>query len=107
MARFVLVVLSNAVEGHEAEYNRWYDAVHLPEVLTVPGYQAAQRFEIMDEGPHKYLALYEIEAESAAQARASLAARVPGMDMSPAIDRAGVKVLMARAISERVAQYKG
>jgi hypothetical protein len=29
----VLMVLTNSAEGQDAEFNAWYDEIHLPEVL--------------------------------------------------------------------------
>ncbi|MGD1257001.1 hypothetical protein ACKUT9_22505 [Mycobacterium seoulense] len=31
------VVLSNPIEGKDDAFNKWYDEVHVPEVLDVPG----------------------------------------------------------------------
>ncbi len=87
MSRHVLMVLTNATEGDDAEFNRWYDEVHLKEVLETPGFVAAERFELsgtqMTEGeqPHRYLAIYEIEGDPAAAAK-TLMELAPGMNMS-------------------------
>lgn len=45
-AEYELIVLSNAMPGREAEYNRWYDEMHLPDVLRNPGFRSAQRFKL-------------------------------------------------------------
>lgn len=65
---YVFVVLTNPVEGMEDEYNRWYTDEHLPDLLDIPGFKTAQRFELTEvqrlkdfEHPYKYFALYEIE----------------------------------------------
>ena len=68
MANHVFVVLTNPVEDGDAEFNDWYTNVHLRDVLSVPGFIAAQRFKLADEqmmeaGPYRYLALYEIETD--------------------------------------------
>ena len=56
-----LVVMSNPVDGKEEEYNRWYDDVHVPELLTVPGIEAAQRFKLKTGAETwNYLCIYEI-----------------------------------------------
>jgi hypothetical protein len=69
MTRHVLVVLSNAADGCDEAFNDWYDRQHLANVLSVEGFVAAQRFRLSDEQlrpnellPHRYLAVYEIEA---------------------------------------------
>ncbi|MDN5893707.1 MAG: hypothetical protein L0H93_06735 [Nocardioides sp.] len=63
------------------EFNRWYDEVHVPEVIAkVPGVVAARRFVLAadqllpeealpDRG---YLAIYEIEGEPIEKVAASL-----------------------------------
>jgi hypothetical protein len=38
------LVFSNAAEGQDEEFNRWYDAKHLPDVLAVPGIVDGQRY---------------------------------------------------------------
>ena len=44
MAKYTFVVLTNPTSGKEAEYNKWYNDQHIPDVLNVPGFVAAQRF---------------------------------------------------------------
>ena len=70
MARHILLVMSNAAVGLDEEFNDWYTNVHLPDVLAVDGFVAAQRFRLADAQlrpdqpqPHLYMAVYEIEAE--------------------------------------------
>lgn len=65
--RYRFVVLTNAVEGRDAEFNEWYTNTHLSDVLAVPGIVSAQRYVLADfqrganPQPYKYLAIYEIE----------------------------------------------
>ncbi len=72
MARHLLVVFTNAVEGQDDKFNAWYDDTHIPDLLAIPGVVAARRLElapIAAEGlpapTHRYLALYEIEGDPA------------------------------------------
>jgi hypothetical protein len=44
--KYTLVVLTNAVEGKEAEFNEWYSKTHLKDVIAIPGFKSAQRFKI-------------------------------------------------------------
>jgi hypothetical protein len=69
------VVLSNPLEGEDDTFNKWYDEVHVPEVLDVPGVIAAQRYDLAeldipeDEDlpaqlpppTHRYLVIYELD----------------------------------------------
>jgi hypothetical protein len=61
LERHVYVVRSEfADDALEAEWNRWYDEVHVPELLSVPGFHSATRFQ--ERGaPRRYLALYEVD----------------------------------------------
>ena len=63
-----LVVYSNATPGQDEEFNRWYDEVHIPEILALGPFTAAQRFRIEDspgfEEKHRYLAIYEFEGDA-------------------------------------------
>ncbi|CAB4365717.1 MAG: hypothetical protein F2681_17250 [Actinobacteria bacterium] len=86
------LVFSNAVAGKEAEYNDWYDNVHMPDVLKVPGVCGAKRYEVaqLDPNtapPHKYLAVYELDGEPA-DVMAGLLSRAgtPEMTMSDTLD---------------------
>ena len=45
---------------HESAWNDWYDNVHLPELLSVPGFVSAVRFRQLGADGH-YLAMYEID----------------------------------------------
>lgn len=63
----LVLVLSEPTEGREAEFNRYYEDVHLDEVLETTGWKLAQRFKLVDqtgsESPQPYLAVYETEAD--------------------------------------------
>jgi hypothetical protein len=39
----MFVIPANFVAGMEAEYHKWYDEVHIPEVCRVPGFVAMRR----------------------------------------------------------------
>ncbi|MDA3630739.1 hypothetical protein OU415_35305 [Saccharopolyspora sp. WRP15-2] len=79
MGRYKFVVFTKPIEGREAEYNEWYDDQHVPDVLNVPGFVAAQRFRLASDqrmpGPleWEYLAIYEIETDDLKESLAILA----------------------------------
>ena len=67
MANHILMVLTNAIEGQDDEFNDWYNNRHLFDVVNLEGFVAAQRHRMdspFAEGPqpliHQYLAIYEI-----------------------------------------------
>jgi hypothetical protein len=56
-----LNIVTVDVEGVGAEpFNRWYDEVHVPEILACPGWIANARYECVDGEP-RYLAIYDLE----------------------------------------------
>jgi len=61
-------VLAEPTPGNEAEFNDYYENLHLDEVLATTGWDTAQRFVLTDEAgekcPHKHLAFYQVEADS-------------------------------------------
>lgn len=110
MAKYTLVVLSNPTAGKEAEFNEWYDKVHVPDVLRVPGFVAAQRFKLngpqLNDAPrpHRYLALYEIDTDDIQASVDELRRRAGTIEMaiSDAIDIKGVFATMFSPVAERV-----
>lgn len=65
--REILIALVNAVKGKEAEFNEWYSTIHIPEVVALPGFVSAQRYEIAGAAPtpYRYATVYEIEGSAA------------------------------------------
>ncbi len=85
----LLTVLTRAVPGQDGAYHDWYTGTHLPEVLTLAGYVAAQRFSATAESsvPRPFLALYELDARDAQPVLDTLdAATRAWMRRSSAID---------------------
>ena len=71
--KFIQVVFSNPIEGKDAEFNEWYDNVHIPELMQVPGMLSAKRYALHEAGiydveggvrpEHRYLTIYEMEGD--------------------------------------------
>ncbi len=68
----VFLALSNAVSDEvDAEFNAWYDGVHAPEVLRIPGVRSCRRFRLASDQvvpadpatTRRYLALYEVDTD--------------------------------------------
>lgn len=120
MTKHLMVVLTDAVEGREDEYNDWYTNRHVPDVLGVDGFVSGQRFRLDaprpglgELPPHRYLSLFEIEDGRLDEAQQALAAsleerseaaaagREPLMSVSTAL--AGPRaVYWATAITDQV-----
>jgi hypothetical protein len=74
MARGIYLVFSKPVSPErDAEYNEWYDNVHVPDCLKVPGWMSATRYVRSDAGGpqdsdplegRRYLTVYDFEAAS-------------------------------------------
>ena len=67
MTRYLLFAFSDCKDpAREEEFNTWYDTMHLPDMLEVPGMISATRWVGADKGEdqiRKYLALYELETD--------------------------------------------
>ena len=70
MGRRIFVVESNPSSPEKAaEFESWYENQHLPEVLAVPGMVSATRYRLADgpvlggEARHRYMVIYEVDAD--------------------------------------------
>ena len=66
MEKWIYTVQTDCTDpSKEKEFNDWYDNIHLPDLLKMPGFIGAKRYEIGEpvEGEGKYLALYQIETD--------------------------------------------
>jgi len=66
MEKWLVIVETNCKDAaREAEFNRWYDTVHIPDVLSSPDHKSAARYILKDPAPGKgkYIAIYEIETD--------------------------------------------
>ncbi|WP_439135194.1 hypothetical protein [Pseudomaricurvus sp.] len=94
MAQYKMVVLSNPVAGREKECDDWYRNQHLHDVVRLPGFISAQRFQLANpvaqERPYQFMAVYEIDTEDLERTLSGLvnAAEVGELEVSSALDRA-------------------
>lgn len=91
--RFLFMVMTNCTPGDDDAFNAWYNDVHVPDILDVPGFTAAQRFRFVDhpalgDYPFRYLAIYEVAADQVEAAFAEMNARAgtDKMVLSPTLD---------------------
>jgi hypothetical protein len=66
MEKWLVIVETNCKDAtRDAEFNHWYDTVHIPDVLSAPGHKSAARYILKDPvpGKGKYIAIYEIETD--------------------------------------------
>ena len=96
--KHIIVVLTEPTQGREAEYNDYYENLHLDEVLATTDCSSAQRFKLSAEQglacPLPYLAYYEVEADHAGTVLEKLNATRAQRVQSDALNRqtAGVWV---------------
>ncbi|MGW3312960.1 hypothetical protein ACWDG9_41000 [Streptomyces sp. NPDC001073] len=91
--RELLLALTNAVEGKEEEFEKWYWGTHIPEILELPGFVAARPYRAAgppEGAPHRYVTVYEVEG-SAEEARTLLF--TAGLGFSETIDLTSVVML--------------
>lgn len=93
MSKHVLLALSNPLPGRDEEFTRWIDQHHIPEILCVPGFASARRFELSNDqykdGPHpfRYATIYEVETDDLQAAFAALKVATQSGTKTDARDR--------------------
>ncbi len=73
--RGILLVLSNCKDpAREAEFNRWYEDIHVADILDTGAFHTAYRYESLDPQATKgkYLAIYETDNPDPVKARESM-----------------------------------
>jgi hypothetical protein len=66
MPKYKMIALTRPIEGKEAEYNEWYQNVHLREVVSFPGFTGARRYKHVQQmggEAYPYAAIYDIETD--------------------------------------------
>jgi hypothetical protein len=81
LANCLLIVTAEVDAAVEAEWNRWYDEVHVPDVLACPGVRAGRRYVSAapvvesDHGPARriatkvYAAVYELDSPAVVETK--------------------------------------
>ena len=61
----LFVVKAVPPKGKEAEFDRWYNEEHVPDVLKFPGLASARRYRALEgEDKHTVMAVYEMKDEA-------------------------------------------
>lgn len=104
MNRYKVLVLTEPRPGKEAEFNDYYENLHLGEVLATTGWTTAQRFRLAGEAgegcPLPYLAVYDAEAETAADILARLSETRPKRQQSDALNKRTGRVWVFEEIGQ-------
>ena len=78
MPRYVLIAMNGPTPDGDAEVlERWYEEVHMPDLLSVEGITSARRFKTLrgkvpDKEVWPYVAIYEIETDDLATVSAEM-----------------------------------
>ena len=105
MGKYLLMATSGVREGRQAEFDTWYDTVHLNDVRAVPGVVSGKRYVVHPASPNPppvpNLAIYEIEADDPVSVLAELGKRLQSGEMaiSPALDPAGSGMTIFEEVS--------
>jgi len=81
MAKHLFMIVTEPPSPEEeAAFEAWYVGQHMPDVLAVPGFTAAQRFRMMPDpalpgAPAKFLTIYEMETDDRAAVMAEVRRR--------------------------------
>ena len=68
MATAVFMVRASIPPEREAEFNRWYNEEHCPQLLQYRGAVSARRYRaVLGEDRYQYLAVYEFQDEATLQ----------------------------------------
>jgi hypothetical protein len=88
MATYKVHVFINPLEGRDAEFNEWYDAEHVPDVLALPGFVRAERFAVHPLGDEsmRYLTVYEVDADNPDEVLERIRAGRPTFRHSDSVD---------------------
>jgi hypothetical protein len=111
--RGLFLVFSNAASPEQVpEFHRWYDEVHVHEVLRVAGVRAATRYELDEDQMQpqdalalgrRFLCAYEIEAEDLVQVRDAVMATSRARSHSEAFELTPLPILaIFRQLGPRV-----
>jgi len=89
MAKYMQLVMVNARDGRDDEFNDWLDNHHIPEIVEAGGFVKCHRYELAPEeaanprAPKRYMHLYELETDDLAATRAKIDAKRSGMTPLP------------------------
>lgn len=103
-----IFIFTAPVAGRETDYNTWYDEIHLPALLELPGFVAGQRFEHVPTSapgtapPAGYLAVYDVDDDPAVLAGGLLEKLGTGeIAISDSVDMTSVALWAFSSAGER------
>ena len=105
MPKFYVHIHARPHEGTDEEFHQWYENTHVHEVLEIAGFKAAQRFVwkagLRQEPANSHLAIYEAEADSAAEVIDRLDSTRLRRNISPTFDGSAAILAVYQAAGSR------
>ncbi|MBA3745168.1 DUF4286 family protein [Sporichthya sp.] len=113
-AQALLVVFSNAVEGADEEFNRWYNTTHSPDIVKLGVAVSFTRYKASGvplmagiPEPARYAVIYEITATTVEGVQQAAAILKEGLeagqtDISPSMDLTSVQAAWLLPITDHV-----
>ena len=100
------LVRANPRKDREEEFNRWYDEIHLDQVLRVSGFKSARRFKLAPEQVQPkqestYFAIYEIESNNIKKTLENLR-EANWLEISDAIDPESINVSVMTSLGKKI-----
>lgn len=114
MSHSLFVVQTNATPGDDQAFNDWYTHQHIPDVLAISGFVAAQRYQksatqrgpAARDYPYTYLATYEIAGDIGVALNNLEKAISEGMDISPTLAEVRTSVVY-EPLTDRILRSGG
>ncbi len=109
--RGILASLVNCVDpADEEEYNRWYEDIHIPDILNSGLFHTAYRYEIADRAAHlgtlkqtgKFLVIWETDWDDPAKADAEMAKLRPEWERQGRSYKGGEVEVVSRLVARRI-----
>lgn len=94
-----LLVLMHPPLAFEEEFNAWYDLEHLPERMSVPGFETGLRYASVGPAP-RYMAMYDLSRFAVLESEAYR--RVGGANSSPWSKRVLARARAYRSAGEQI-----
>jgi hypothetical protein len=100
MAKYLMAVYSNAVQGRSDDYERWYADVHLHDICALPGVTSGHFHKVEPTSPVEpiasYLATYELDVDDPMSVLQEMGKRAQAgqMQMTDAIDLTSAKITL-------------
>lgn len=112
----LLILTSGTNEGTDQEaFNRWYNEVHVPDILTIEGFESCRRYKVararlypgvLVQPNHEYAAIYKIRARSEEDLERAVeklnALGESGISVNPGFDNSRTMASFMLAISSQI-----